>query len=139
MRIPSDPTFFRLIRRSMAACVAVLAAAAWLFPAPLKEAADLGNPPNPARSAWFLLWVQELVSHGTVWIYPVFVAVAVFVALPWLPGAGTRVVPDDGTAEADRAPGAGALFVSLLLAAIVVLTLVAAFFRGKNWEWVAPF
>ncbi|HEY3489881.1 MAG TPA: hypothetical protein VGK27_07145 [Candidatus Deferrimicrobiaceae bacterium] len=139
MRIPSEPTFLRLIGRAMAACLVVLAIAALAWPPPLQEAADFGNPPNPARSAWFLLWVQELVSHGTAWIYPAILSLAVLAGLPWIPGKGIRITPDDGTPETERAPRTGGLIAILFFGIVVVLTLVAVFCRGKNWEWVSPF
>ncbi len=123
----------------MRGCAAALAVAAYAIPAPLQEAADPGNPPNPARSAWFLLWVQELVSHGTAWLYPALLMALVLVALPWLPGAGTRLEPGDGTPDAERAPRTGGAIAVAFLALVVVLTLVAAFCRGRNWEWVSPF
>lgn len=139
MRIPSDPVFFRLVLRSMAACVVALSVAAFLVPAPLQEAADLGNPPNPARSAWFLLWVQELVSHGTYWIWPAILSALLLAALPWLPGKGERLEPGDGTPAAERAPRTGGAIAIALFAIVVALTVVAAFFRGRNWEWLSPF
>jgi cytochrome c2 len=135
VRIPSDPDFLRLVRRSAAAFVVALAVGAAFIPAPLREAADLGNPPNPAKSAWFLLWSQELVSHGTGWIYVAFAAALLLVALPWLPGKGRTADPGDGTPPAERAPRYGGAIAFALFLAFLVLTIVAAFFRGPNWGW----
>ena len=135
VRIPSDPSFFRLVGRAMAACLVALALLALAAPPPLQEAADFGNPPNPARSAWFLLWVQELVSHGTEWIYAAILAAAALVALPWLPGKGRQLHPDDDTPSCEQAPRAGGLLAIAIFLAVVILTIVAAFFRGRNWEW----
>ncbi|MBM4130742.1 hypothetical protein FJ250_06905, partial [bacterium] len=60
-KIPSSPRFFRLIRRGLLVIAVFLLAAAWLVPAPLETVADPMRAPNPAKSAWFLLWIQELV------------------------------------------------------------------------------
>ena len=45
---------------------AVLLLLAALVPAPLETPADPAHAPNPAKSAWFLLWIQELVSYSTL-------------------------------------------------------------------------
>jgi hypothetical protein len=133
-QVPSSPHFFRLIRRGLLVIAVFLLVAAWLVPAPLETAADPTRPPNPAKSAWFLLWIQELVSHGTVWMYAVLLLAGLLVALPWLrrkPAAraawfqpGERVV--------------GAVVVALF-ALVVALTFVALSMRGENWSLHAPF
>jgi len=133
--LPSSPHFFRLLRLSTAlfvVCVLLLAA---LIPAPLQEQADIGRVPNPAKSAWFLLWIQELVSYSKYLIYAVLGLAACFVCLPWL-------LPVDRERPAAWFPrGERPLqIVSLLaVAAIAALTVVAYFFRGKNWQLLAPF
>jgi hypothetical protein len=139
VRVPADPDFIRPVKRSALACVAALMVAALFLPPPLQEAADPGNPPNPAKSAWFLLWVQELVSHGTSWIWPAVAAAVAAVALPWIPGRGTRIDPGDGTPPAERAGRGGGRFLAALSLALLLLTLAALFFRGRDWAWVSPF
>ena len=127
-QIPSSPHFFRLIRRGLLVIAAFLLVAAWLVPAPLETAADPMRPPNPAKSAWFLLWIQELVSHGTVWMYGVLLLAGLLVALPWL-----RRGPAERAAwfqPGERRVGAAFLFV---VGVVVVLTFTALFLRGENW------
>lgn len=124
--VPSSPVFFRLIRRSMTLFVAVACALAALFPAPLQEPADIGKVPNPAKSAWFLLWIQELVSYSRHLIYFVVLLAVFFLMLPYTRWGGR----DDG-AERYRRPVA-ALSVAVF-SLIVVLTIVAFLFRGRNW------
>ncbi|MGE5188999.1 MAG: cytochrome B6 [Gemmatimonadota bacterium] len=124
--VPSSPVFFRLIRRSMGLFVAAACALAAIFPAPLQEPADFGKVPNPAKSAWFLLWLQELVSYGTRLIYAV-VLLALFVfLLPYTRWGARDLGP--GTTRRPVAVFAVAVFVS-----IIVLTVVAFFFRGRDW------
>lgn len=130
-QIPSSPRFFRLIKRALLVALPVLLLGAVFIHAPLETLADPAHPPNPAKSAWFLLWIQELVSHGTAWISLVVVLAGVFVCLPWLRPQG-----------AERAawfqPGerlVGTIVLALLLG-IVALTLVAMFLRGPNWQLV---
>ncbi|MBN2645958.1 MAG: cytochrome B6 [Desulfuromonadaceae bacterium] len=131
--VKSDPTFFRLIKGAMAATVLVTLVLAALFPAPLMEPADVSRVPNPSRAAWFLIWMQEVVSYSKYAIYAVAALGLIFCLLPWLP------VP-----EAKRAcwwPREQRWVNWLALGSfmvIVALTLVAFYFRGGNWSLVWP-
>ncbi len=133
-QVPSSPHFFRLIRRGLLAFAAFLLLAAWLVPAPLETAADPTRAPNPAKSAWFLLWIQELVSHGTTWMYGVLLLAGLLVALPWL-----RRVPAARAAWFQPGERLVGLVVVALFAVVVALTFVALFMRGGNWSLHAPF
>lgn len=124
--VPSSPVFFRLIRRSMALFVAAICALAAIFPAPLQEPADLAKVPNPAKSAWFLLWIQELVSYSARLIHVVGLVALLFLLLPYTPW-GAR---DAGPGKS-RWPVVALSFAVFL--SIVVLTVVAYFFRGRDW------
>ncbi len=99
-------------------------------PAPLQIAADPAVTPNPAKSAWFLLWTQELVSYSRWMIYPMMLLGLAFMFLPWLPGQNrvhhARWFP----------PGQQlmSLLTLLVFIAILVLTIVAMFLRGPNWS-----
>jgi len=102
-----------------------------VVPAPLQEQANPAVTPNPAKSAWFLLWIQELVSWSRYMIYPVILLACLFVLLPWLPG-GVRIHRAAWFPAEQRAVSAGTV---LLAVAIVLLTVVAMFFRGANWSF----
>lgn len=131
--VPSSPHFFRPVLRSLVALVVLLTVGAAFLPAPLGVRADPAHAPNPAKSAWFLLWIQELVSHGTVWMYAVLALAVAFTVLPWLR-------PRPTTRAAWFAPGErlfGVLTVFLLLA-VLALTIVAYFFRGEQWRLSWP-
>ena len=131
--VKSSPVFFTLIRNAMAAAIVVTLVLAALFPAPLLEPADFSDVPNPSRAAWFLVWTQEVVSYSKYAVYPMIVVGAIFACLPWLPGT-TR-------AERARWFPAEQKWVSILtlvvFVAIVVLTIVALYFRGENWAFIA--
>lgn len=133
--VPSSPHFFRPVKTAFALGLLALLLLAWLFPAPLQEAADLTRVPNPARSAWFLLWMQELVSYSAALVYLIAALAALFALLPWLPGTqpaqSARWLPGDQR-------GINRLTILTFLA-IIVLTLVASFCRGENWSFVLPF
>ena len=128
--VKSSPRFFRLIERSALLLVAVLHLLPVLLPAPLQEAADPARTPNPVKSAWFLLWIQELVSWSRLMIWPVVVLALLFLFLPWLPGSGhayrARWFPREQR-------GVNLLTVTVFLA-VIGLTIIALLFRGPNWS-----
>lgn len=133
--VHSSPVFFRLVKTALLLLVLLLLAAAPFVQAPLQEAADPGRVPNPVKSAWFLLWIQEVVSYSAWFIYPLLLLAFLFIVLPWLPGIqaperarwfpkGVRMV----------AVASCAVFLAILM-----LTFVAISFRGENWTFVFPF
>ena len=130
--VKSSPYFFKLISRSMYALVVAIILLAALIPAPLQEQANPAVTPNPAKSAWFLLWVQELVSWSRFMIYPVMLLGCLFLLLPWLP-AGVRIHCASWFPREQRTVTAITLLVAV---AIVLLTVVAMFFRGGNWSLI---
>ena len=133
--LKSTPHFFRRIKGAMGLLLMLLLGLAWLVPAPLQEQANLALPPNPAKSAWFLLWIQELVSYSTLMIYPVLLLVLAFLALPWLPG----VSPTKRASWLASRHWPVTLATLVTITCIVALTLIAMLLRGKNWELVSPF
>ena len=132
--IKSSPHFFRLILRAFWLCAAALLLLSALIPAPLQEPARLAVVPNPVKSAWFLLWIQELVSYRVWLIYPVLLAGLFLIALPWLIGR----IPDKAAwfGPRHRLP---AVITLLLFLGMLILTLTGLFFRGENWAFVLPF
>jgi hypothetical protein len=132
--VKSSPHFFRPVGRAALAGIAVLLLLAALVPAPLEPPADPAHAPNPAKSAWFLLWIQELVSYGTRAIYVAVALAAFLVALPWLPLPKLE--------HARWLPREHRLLALAVLAAaglVLVLTVVGLFFRGRDWRLVLPF
>lgn len=132
--VPSAPRLFRLVERSFLAGLALLLVLAWLVPAPLEPPADPAHPPNPAKSAWFLLWIQELVSWGTPAIYLALAFAAFFAALPWLPARAVERA--SWFPREQRALGAAVVAIALV---VLALTLVGLFLRGPDWSLVSPF
>jgi len=128
--VKSSPHFFRLIKRSICTLTLLLLALAALIPAPLQEQANPAVTPNPAKSAWFLLWIQELVSWSRFMIYPVLLLGCLFLLLPWLP-VGGRI---HRAGWFPRELRTVTLSTLILAGAIVLLTIVALFFRGANWS-----
>ncbi|MDO8722555.1 MAG: selenite/tellurite reduction operon b-type cytochrome membrane protein ExtQ [Syntrophales bacterium] len=133
--VKSSPHFFRLIKLALVLfCSAVLVLAVFIT-APLQVPADMSRVPNPVKSAWFLLWIQELVSYSKYLAYLVAILACLFLVLPWLP-------PNRAADKARWFPGDQLLVNVMTLIAfsvIIALTIVAMFFRGKNWAFVVPF
>jgi len=128
--VKSDPTFFKLILRAMGFVVLVVVLLSLLLPAPLLPRADLARVPNPSRAAWFLVWMQEVVSYSKYAVYPILLLTALLAGLPWLPGARpaqhARWLPKDQR---------WVNWLSLLsFVVICALTLTALYFRGENWS-----
>lgn len=132
--VRSSPHFFRPVGRALLLGTFVLLLLAVLVKAPLEPPADPAHAPNPAKSAWFLLWIQELVSYSTLAIH-VAIALAVFlVALPWLPVPKlehARWLPPEHRLLA--------LAVLVAAAFVLVLTVVGLCLRGPDWRLVLPF
>jgi hydrogenase-4 membrane subunit HyfE len=128
--VKSYPHFFRLISRSFWLLVAALLTLAAFVPASLQTAANPGLTPNPAKSAWFLLWIQELVSWSRYMIWPVMVLCILGFLLPWLPGS----IHIHRASWFPREQRAVSVLTILLSAAILTLTGIALFFRGSNWS-----
>lgn len=128
--LKSSPTFFRLIKLSALLGVLLLLLLAALLPAPLQEPANPAVTPNPARSAWFLLWIQEMVSWTKLSIYPVLAGALLFLLLPWLPAGGR---PHRARWFAREQPAVNILSI-LVIIVLAALTIVAAFFRGADWQ-----
>jgi hypothetical protein len=132
--VKSSPHFFRPVGRAMLLGLVALVLLAALVEAPLEAPADPAHSPNPAKSAWFLLWIQELVSHGTSAIYVAVALAAFLVALPWLPVPRlehARWLPRE------HRPLAVAVLAAALL--VLALTVVGLTLRGPDWRLVLPF
>jgi len=133
--LPSSPYLFRIIKIAMALLLGILLLLAMVIPAPLNEPANITQTPNPAKAAWFFLWIQELVSYSTHLIYIIMLVGLCFFLLPYLPGISeakqAKWLPKD-----QQWVNAVTLFTFL---GILVLTIIAMFFRGENWAFVSLF
>lgn len=134
IKTKSDPYLFNLTWLIAAAAVLIPAAFAVFSGAPLEEPADPVLPPNPAKSAWFLLWIQEIVSWKA-WLFNPFAVL--FILFFFLPDFRRNYKPErtEWFSKKDIPVWGITLF---MCAAVIALTAVAMFFRGENWSLV-PF
>jgi quinol-cytochrome oxidoreductase complex cytochrome b subunit len=145
--VPSVPHAVRRSAVVFLATLAVTGALGLLVAAPLEGPADPTVTPNPAKSPWYFLWLQELVSILTFRIGSFVVdgaflggilvpglLVALLAAWPWLDrsprdAAGVWFHPSRRLQNR--------VFLAVLLA-IGVLVVIGTFFRGPYWDWVWP-
>jgi len=132
--VQTSPFFFRRIAWAGIAFSLVLLLGGEFVPAPLDEPANPAMAPNPAKSAWFLLWIQEIVSYTNDMMLLVLFLAGWLVALPYMPLSPTvekaRWFPREQVVVN--------VFTLILLCAVLTLTVIAAFFRGEDWKLVLP-
>ena len=121
---------FSLILFAVVTAFAVLLSV--LFGSPLDIPADPGSPPNPAKSAWFLLWIQEIVSWRAVYFNIVMVF---FVVCYFLPDFRKNYNPERAVWFSGADKYVWLIFIVMVIA-VTVLTVVGLFFRGENWALV---
>jgi len=133
--IPTSPFLFRMIKRALVLLIGVLLLLAFIVPAPLQNPGNLEKSPNPAKAAWFFLWIQELVSYSTHLFYVIMLVGLGFFLLPYLPGISeakqAKWLPKD-----QQWINIVTLIIFLVISA---LTIIAMFFRGGNWAFVSLF
>jgi hypothetical protein len=124
-----------MIKIAMVLLVGLLLLLAFIVPAPLQNPGNLEKSPNPAKAAWFFLWLQELMSYSTHLIYIIMLVGLCFFLLPYLPGISeakqAKWLPKDQ------------LWINIVtlftFLGILALTIIAMFFRGGNWAFVSLF
>jgi hypothetical protein len=133
--LPSSPHFFRIIKIAMVLLVGMLLVLAMVIPAPLDGPADIAQTPNPAKAAWFFLWIQELASYSKYLIYMTILIGLFFLLLPFIPGIS----------EANQAKWLPKdqqwinIVTVIIFIGILVLTIIAMFLRRENWAFVFLF
>ena len=133
--VKASPHFFRIIKIAFAVTLIALLVLAFFIQAPLQVPADVSRVPNPSKSAWFLMWTQELVSYTTGMVYLILGLGMIFLLLPWLPFSP----PAERACWFPRDQRIVNLLALASFIGIVVLTVIAMYFRGENWSFVFGF
>jgi quinol-cytochrome oxidoreductase complex cytochrome b subunit len=85
---PMVDTQPHLVSREFVAALVILAALFFLsslFDAPLRERANPGLSPNPAKAPWYFMGLQELLIHFHPFFAVVIFPVTILIAGCWLP------------------------------------------------------
>ena len=107
--------------------------AAYLFDAPLLGIADPTSPENPAKSAWYFLGIQELVSYSA-FAGGILIPLILFVGLAVIPILD-REEQNFGVWFSGPAGSRLALRSALLAASVVVLMLAVTITFGWIRDW----
>jgi len=117
-------------------CLLVLAWLGLLLQAPLDVPADPAFTPNPAKAPWYFLGIQELLVYFDSWLAGVvipLVIVAALIAIPFLDND-----PQGAGHYAFRGRRMAVIPFTAGVLLWVLLTIMAAWFRGSNWDWYWP-
>ena len=135
-RLPVYPDFVFKEFLAALACLLVLAWLGLVIQAPLDVPADPDFTPNPAKAPWYFLGFQEMLVYFDPWLAGV--------VIPALIVTGLILVPlldndpgNEGYYSFRRRIRATLPFTAGLLF-LAVLTAMAAWFRGSNWDWYWP-
>lgn len=126
--IKSDPYFFKIIKISSILMVIFILVGAYFFDAPLEEKAEPYNAPNPSKSAWFLLWTQELASYGSNYIYLIILVFIFYMVMPFL----NKKVPENAM-WFHKGYRFIYILTTIILLLIIIMTIIAYFFRKEYW------
>lgn len=126
--IKSDPYFFKIIKISSVIMIVFILIGAYFFDAPLEEKAEPYNAPNPSKSAWFLLWTQELASYGSFYIYFIIFFFIFYMVMPFF----VKKVPESSVWFHSAYKFINIL-TTIILLIIITLTIIAYFFRKEYW------
>jgi hypothetical protein len=133
------PVYPGLVFKELLAALACILVLAWLglvLEAPLDVPANPDFTPNPAKAPWYFLGIQEMLLYFDPWLAGV--------VIPFLIIAGLIVIPlldtdprDAGFYSFRRRIWATLPFTAGFLF-LALLTVMAAWFRGSNWDWYWP-
>jgi hypothetical protein len=116
----------------MTVVFAAIALFALIFGAPIQPPAEPHNVPNPSKSAWYLLWMQEIVSYNLNFVYLIILIFLVFLFMPFM----IRRPPAEYAKWFDKRFIAANIITAAVFLFIVALTVIAYFFRGEYWRLV---
>ncbi|TDA68711.1 MAG: DUF4405 domain-containing protein [Clostridia bacterium] len=133
--VETEMVWPHLVMRELVAFTALLAVLMLIslfFDAPLEGIANPSVTPNPAKAAWYFLWLQELLHYGSPLLFGIVLPGALvlgLMALPYLDKNPSRRFQDRRLAIAVFAAG---------LVAVAILIVIGMYFRGPGWHWVWP-
>jgi quinol-cytochrome oxidoreductase complex cytochrome b subunit len=147
LAVNASPILARRLAVVMLGTAAVIGMLAALIVSPLQAPANPLVTPNPAKSPWYFLWLQEIVTDTTVHLGPISVNGALLGGVV-LPGALLALMTLWPWLDRSPASAAGTWFARerrgqavaclAIVGAMVLLTVIGAFMRGPGWDFYWP-
>ena len=114
------------------ACTAFLFVFSWVVNAPLLQAANFNQTPNPSKAPWYFLGLQELLTMFHPMIAGVTLPTVGLVALMFAPFLDKTV----SNKPEDRKFMTSMFTIFLMFWAVLVI--VSSFFRGPGYNFTFP-
>jgi len=114
------------------ACTAFLFVFSWVVNAPLMQAANFNQTPNPSKAPWYFLGLQELLTMFHPMIAGVTLPTVGLVALMFSPYLDKTV----SNKPEDRKFMTSMFTIFLMFWAVLVI--VSSFFRGPGYNFTFP-
>ncbi len=133
------PVYPNLLFKELLALLFCLLALAWLgllFEAPLDVPANPDFTPNPAKAPWYFLGIQELLVYFDPWLAGVVIPLLILSGLILTPLIDNN--PGGVQGYSFRRRIWACLPFTAGLTMLILLTAIAAWFRGSNWDWYWP-
>ena len=134
--LPVYPGFLFKEFLAALACLLVLAWLGLMIEAPLDVPADPDFTPNPAKAPWYFLGLQEMLLYFDPWLAGVVIPFLIIAGLILIPLLDTD--PRGAGCYSFRRRIWATLPFTAGLLFLVLLTVMAAWFRGSNWDWYWP-
>ncbi len=114
------------------ACTAFTFVFSWFVNAPLLQAANFNQTPNPSKAPWYFLGLQELLTMFHPMIAGVTIPGMGLIALMFAP----YLDRNESNRPEDRKFMTGLMTVHLMFWAVLVI--IGSFFRGPGFNFVFP-
>ncbi len=114
------------------ACTAFTFVFSWFVNAPLLQAANFNQTPNPSKAPWYFLGLQELLTMFHPMIAGVTIPGMGLIALMFAP----YLDRNESNRPEDRKFMTGLFTVHLMFWAVLVI--IGSFFRGPGFNFVFP-
>lgn len=121
---------FKLIRNTSIIYFFTLTLISYFFPAPIGHPSNSNIISKTPKAAWFLVWIQELISYSIDFVYILLFFMILFFLLPYISFA-KDVECAMWFPKHTRCIQFG---VGVIVFIIVILWIVGMFFRGENWQ-----
>ncbi len=130
-KLVSSTRLFFLIKITTYCYFMVLILFSYLFPVNLGEPVIDSNVGHTIKAVWYLIWIQELISHSLSLIYIVYIILFCLFLLPFF--SKTEIKNATWFCRELRLIH---IIVGFGVICLFVLSIIGMFFRGENWEFI---